>query len=63
MFGRFSDDCNMSVDFIKSIIKNKKQLKNIPIIYNVEFGHIFPMSTLPIGGKVLIDTKITIINH
>lgn len=53
----------MSVDVIKRIIKSKKQLKNIPIIYNVEFGHIFPMITFPIGGKIRIDTKITILNH
>lgn len=63
VFGRFSDDCNMSVDVIKRIIKSKKQLQDIPIIYNIEFGHLFPMITFPIGGKIRIDTKITILNH
>ena len=67
VFGRFSDGCNMNADVIRRIIKNKKQLESIPIIYNVEFGHMFPMITLPIGGKLRIDTKntsiITILNH
>lgn len=30
---------------------------NIPIIYNLNFGHTDPMFTIPIGGRVKIDTK------
>jgi muramoyltetrapeptide carboxypeptidase LdcA involved in peptidoglycan recycling len=38
----------------------------IPIIANVDFGHTSPISTLPIGGRIEIDTtvpRITIVRH
>ena len=40
-----------------NIIKSKKQLDNIPIIANVDFGHTTPIITFPIGGRVKIDEK------
>ena len=67
VFGRFSEGCNMTKDIIKRIVENKKQLRDIPIISNVEFGHLFPMITFPIGGEVEINTDskdiIKIIKH
>lgn len=67
VFGRFSEDCNMTKDAIKRIVESKKQLKDIPIISNIEFGHLFPMITFPIGGEVEINTDskwiIKIIKH
>lgn len=67
VFGRFSDDCNMTIDVIRRMVRSKKQLKNVPIISNVEFGHLFPIITFPIGGKVIINTQnenhIKIISH
>ncbi|RPF47362.1 muramoyltetrapeptide carboxypeptidase [Hydrogenoanaerobacterium saccharovorans] len=57
VFGRFSDDCNLTVDKITQIVKSKRQLKNIPIIFNTDFGHVFPFVTFPIGGTVTIAAK------
>ena len=57
IFGRFSDDCNLTVDKITQIVKNKRQLKNIAIIFNVDFGHVFPFVTFPIGGWATISAK------
>ncbi len=31
---------------------------NIPIIFGIDFGHVFPIITYPIGGKVQIKAKI-----
>lgn len=38
-------------------IFDKKELKNIPIIINANFGHTTPNATIPIGGKCTIDTN------
>ena len=45
----------MEID-IKKIVENKINTK-IPVIFGVDFGHVFPMMTFPIGGKVKIDAK------
>jgi len=44
------------------IIKNKKELKNIPIVINADFGHTTPICTIPIGGyaKIKFDKNINI---
>lgn len=38
------------------LIKNKKKLKNIPIIINADFGHTTPTITFPIGGMCYLKT-------
>ena len=40
----------------------------MPIIFNVDFSHIFPIATFSIGGKVITSTdnnqvEIIIIEH
>lgn len=59
VFGRFDSSCKMDIPKIKRIVSTKKQLKNIPIIFNVDFGHILPFVTFPIGGVVKIIAKDT----
>ncbi len=56
VIGRFQKAANMTNDLLTKIIKTKKELNNIPIIAGVDFGHTDPKITLPIGGKVKIDT-------
>lgn len=51
VFGRFDDSCHMSPDVVKRIIADKLP-KDIPVIFGVDFGHVFPMITFPIGGRV-----------
>jgi len=41
----------MTNDLLIKIIKTKKELDNIPIIANVDFGHTDPKITFPIGGE------------
>ncbi len=55
--GELTDE---KIKFILSL--HKKELQNIPIIYNVDFGHTQPMFTFPIGGMVTISGKNNIAN-
>lgn len=59
VFGRFGSSCNIDLDTIKRIISTKKQLEAIPIIFNVDFGHVRPIATFPIGGLAKIIAKGT----
>jgi muramoyltetrapeptide carboxypeptidase LdcA involved in peptidoglycan recycling len=61
VIGRFQNASNMTVEKLKQIIKTKKELNNIPVIANVDFGHTDPKVTLPIGGTVVLNTNADII--
>ena len=53
----------MDKDKWLSLIKTKKELDNIPIIINTDFGHTTLIFTFPIGGEIEIkDAKIIIKN-
>jgi muramoyltetrapeptide carboxypeptidase len=43
MIGRFQQSSHMSLDLLKTIVQNKKELKEMPIIANVDFGHTDPI--------------------
>ena len=66
VFGRFDDSCHMNADVVRRIIADKRP-KDIPVMFGVDFGHVFPMITFPIGGKVKIEATsnplIRIIEH
>lgn len=67
VFGRFDDSCGLTVETIKDIIQDKIP-KNIPVVFGVDFGHVFPIITFPIGGTVSIQAnknkaEIIILNH
>ena len=57
VIGRFQKKSNITDDLIIKIIKTKKELDNIPVIANVDFGHTDPKITFPIGGEVKIAIK------
>ncbi|MFT4283160.1 MAG: S66 family peptidase [Candidatus Woesearchaeota archaeon] len=67
VIGRFQKASEVTKEKIEQILKTKKGLENIPIIYDVDFGHTYPFFTFPIGGEAEIDTnkenKITITKH
>ena len=56
LIGRFQKKPKMSFKTLEKILKGKN-INNIPIIYNLDFGHTLPMVTLPIGGKVELTAK------
>jgi muramoyltetrapeptide carboxypeptidase len=65
LIGRFQKATNMTDAAIKKIIASKQELRHLPVIANVNFGHVQPIATIPIGGHATItakgsDTKIMI---
>ena len=68
IFGRFQIANKISKEMLVKIIKSKKELDNVPIIANVDFGHTMPIVTFPIGGVVEIEvsennSNIRIVEH
>ena len=57
VFGRFQLCSNMTIEKLKTLIKQKEKLKNIPIVFGADFGHTNPMFTIPIGGICTLDIK------
>ena len=57
VIGRFQKLSKMTFEKMKFIIKSKEELKNLPIIAGVDFGHSDPRITFPIGGRVKIFAK------
>ncbi|WP_077213677.1 S66 family peptidase [Bacillus dakarensis] len=65
LIGRFQKGSNVTDAALKKIIQSKRELKDIPIIGNVNFGHTTPLATIPIGAKAAVsasenDTEIFI---
>lgn len=60
--GRFQKGSNVSEKDIVDILMSKS-LEDVPIVYNVDFGHTLPMLTLPIGRKISLvaDNKVNIL--
>lgn len=56
LIGRFPLECNMSEQKLIYILKKFPILKQIPVMYNVNFGHAQPIFTIPIGGEITVDT-------
>lgn len=68
VIGRFQIESEMSKEKLEYIIKTKKELNDIPVIADADFGHTYPLFSYPIGGTAKIDasgktTKITIVKH
>ena len=57
IIGRFQKESEVTREKLQYVIDTKKELKNIPIIANVDFGHTNPMITFPIGGICKINLK------
>lgn len=58
VIGRNQKGCNMTKEKWIKLIKNKKELNNIPVIAGADFGHSTPIFTFPVGGHArLIANK------
>ncbi len=65
LIGRFQRDSNMTEAALAQIIRSKRELSGIPVIANVNIGHVQPIATVPIGSVATIQavgnkTEITI---
>ena len=60
--GRAENISEMNYEKWKEIIETKKELKDIPIIIDADFGHTTPIFTFPIGGtaEMNIENEIRI---
>ena len=54
VIGRFQKSSEMSREQLEFIIKSKPELRNIPVLANVDFGHATPIITIPLGGTATI---------
>ena len=54
VIGRFQSEADINKKDLSTIISRKPQLKGVPVIANVDFGHTEPFITLPIGGNCLV---------
>lgn len=64
VIGRFENKFNMTKEKLSFIVHGKKELNNIPVVANVDFGHTSPMVTIPVGGMCevgALDRKINFI--
>ena len=57
VIGRFQKKSEITKEKLIQIINTKAELKDIPVISNVDFGHTSPIITFPIGGEATVDTK------
>ena len=57
VLGRAQKATNMNRDKWIKLIKNKPELKNIPVIGGADFGHSTPIFTFPVGGYARIEAK------
>ncbi len=57
VIGKFQKKTDINVDKLRYIIDSKKELKGIPIVANVNFGHTNPMITFPVGGRGILNIE------
>ena len=57
LIGRFPKETEMTEEILLAILDKHPILKQIPVLYNLDFAHTQPLFTITIGGQVEIDTK------
>ncbi|OCA91708.1 S66 peptidase family protein [Pseudobacillus wudalianchiensis] len=57
LIGRFQKESDITESALVSLLKNKLELRDIPVMANVSFGHTDPIATLPIGGQAEITAE------
>lgn len=55
VIGRNQKGCNMNKEKWIKLIKNKPELKDIPVIAGADFGHTTPIIAFPIGGHAKLE--------
>ncbi|WP_332647811.1 S66 family peptidase [Lysinibacillus sp. 54212] len=58
VIGRFQKASKVTEEQLTFILDKHPQLKEIPVLYDVDFGHTQPIFTFPIGGEVEIHSGI-----
>lgn len=55
VLGRAEKSSDMNHEKWEMMIKNKRELENIPVIADADFGHTTPIFTFPIGGTARME--------
>jgi muramoyltetrapeptide carboxypeptidase LdcA involved in peptidoglycan recycling len=58
VIGRFEAKFGMTPEKLQHILSTKAELKQLPIITNVDLGHTTPIFTFPIGGMCSLDARV-----
>ena len=61
VIGRFQKGSNMSREMLEFIINNKPELKDTPVLANVDYGHTTPILTIPLGGHAIMNNDNLVI--
>lgn len=56
LIGRFPRECEMTEELLLYILDKFPVLKEIPVMYDLDFAHTQPLFTIPIGAKLFLDT-------
>lgn len=57
LIGRFQKESGVTEEGLRKIILSKEELKDIPVIANVNIGHVQPFATVPIGASANIKAR------
>ena len=61
VIGRFQKGSKVTREGLEYILNTKPELKDLPILANVDFGHSSPLLTIPLGGTATLDNgKLTL---
>jgi muramoyltetrapeptide carboxypeptidase len=68
VLGRFQKKSGMTTGLLDQIIRSKGELRDMPVVAQVDFGHTDPKITFPIGGIARVDAangqiSIQIVEH
>ena len=55
VIGRFQKGSKVTREGLEYILNTKPELKDLPILANVDFGHSSPLLTIPLGGTATLD--------
>lgn len=60
VIGRFQKGSKVTREGLEYILNAKAELKELPILANVDFGHTAPLLTIPLGGTAFLkDGKLS----
>lgn len=57
LIGRFQKASNVSEAALEQIVRTKRELDHLPVVANVNFGHVSPIFTFPIGGTITVKAE------
>jgi muramoyltetrapeptide carboxypeptidase LdcA involved in peptidoglycan recycling len=52
LIGRFQVATGMTRELLELIVGSKPELRGLPVVANLDFGHTSPQITFPVGGEV-----------